>query len=145
MKQKVYLDPNGGRHHSLPGILNNTSPITEAFALSQGWTVVEEDVPEPGLPESLLSKERAFASTLMQEAITLNVDLLSLPEVNIASLKAAAVAAGATDEAIGKAATELMALCFDIQAESGATWAETWQGLKSRLPEHFAAIQQQGE
>lgn len=145
MKQKVYLDPNGGRHHSLPGIWNNTSPITEAFALSQGWSVVEEDVQEPGLPEALLNKERAFAAALMQAASSLNVDLLSLPEINIASLKTAAVAAGATDEAIGKAATELMALCFDIQAESGATWAETWQGLKSRIPEHFAAIQQQGE
>lgn len=145
MKQKVYLDPNGGRHHSLPGVWNNTSPITEAFALSHGWTVEEEDVPEPVLPDALLNKERAFAATLMQAASTMNVNLLSLPEYNIASLKAAAAAAGATPELVNKWATELNTLCFDIQAESGTTWAETWQGLKSRLPEHFAAIQQQGE
>lgn len=145
MKQKVYFDPDGGRHGVLPGIWNNTSPITEAFALSQGWTVVEEDVPEPGLPEALRNKERAFAATLMQAGSTMNVNLLSLPEINIASLKAAAAAAGATPELVSKWATELNTLCFDIQAESGLTWAETWQGMKSRLPEHFAAIQQQGE
>ncbi len=145
MKRKVYIDPDGNRHAALPGIWNNTSPITEAYALLQGWTVEEEDIPEPTLPEALLAKERAFAAALLQAAVALSVDLLTLSEINITTLKAAAVEAGATEEAIGKVSTELMALCFDIQAESGKTWAETWQGLKSRLPEHFAAIQQQGE
>jgi len=145
MKRKIYIEPNGQRHAFLPAIWNNTSPITEAFALSQGWTIAEEEIIEPGLPETLLDKERAFAEELLRSAGILNVDLASLPEINIASLKAAAVASGATEESIGKVATALMALCFDIQAESGLTWAETWQGLKSRLPEHFAALQAQGD
>lgn len=145
MKRKIYIEPNGKRHTFLPGIWNNSSPITEAFALSQGWTITEEEIIEPGPPEALLSKERAFAEELLRSAGALNVDLALLPEINIASLKTAAVASGATEEDIGKVATELMALCFDIQAESGLTWAETWQGLKSRLSEHFAALQAQGD
>lgn len=137
MKQKVYLDPDGGRHHVLPGIWNNTSPITEDYLLANGWTVAEEEAQEPGISPALAAKEAAFASALKQAATSLSVDLAGLPEVNVRALMAAAVAAGADETTIGLLSARLSALCLDVMAESGRNWAETWQGLKSRLPEYL--------
>lgn len=101
-------------------------------------TIVEIPEPaEPPLPEALVAKEAAFASALKQAATSLSVDLAGLPEVNVRALMAAAVAAGADETTIGLLSARLSALCLDVMAESGRNWAETWRGLKSRLPEYL--------
>ena len=134
MKQKVYLDPDGGRHHVLPGIWNNTSPITEDYLLANGWTAAEEEVQEPGISPALAAKEAAFASAMKQAAASLSVDLAGLPEINVQALMAAAAAAGADETTIGLLAAKLSALYLDILAETYQSPADTWRGLKSRLP-----------
>ena len=45
-----YIDNHGDRHATLPSIWENTSPITEAWALSHGWEKHTEEIPEP-VPE----------------------------------------------------------------------------------------------
>jgi len=96
---------------------------------------IPDPVPvEPILPEALVAKEQAFADKLAQLAAKFQIDLLALPDINIGTMLAAAQTAGATESDIANASAILLALGKDVEAESNQTWAETWAGLKSRLP-----------
>ena len=89
---------------------------------------------------ALETKGRAFAAMLLQLAQGLGVDLTALEDINIGSLLAAAQAVGASQADIANASALLLALARDVEAESGKTWADTWQELKARLPEYIAAL-----
>jgi hypothetical protein len=102
-----------------------------------GWIKVETPDPvpvEPVLPESLEAKEQAFADKLVQLATKFQIDLLALPDINIGTMLTAAQTAGASETDIANASAILLALGKDVEAESGLNWADTWAGLKSRLP-----------
>ena len=43
----VYIDPDGVSHRTLPSRWKNVSPVTEAWALSHGWTKEQRTVPDP--------------------------------------------------------------------------------------------------
>lgn len=139
MTRKAYLDPDGKRYAVLPGIWNNTSPISEEYALANGWTAVEEEVQEPGISPALAAKEAAFAAALKQKAQSLSVDLAGLTNFNVTSFRAAAVAAGADETAISLAASDLTALYLDILSETDQSATVTWQGFASRLPGYLTA------
>jgi hypothetical protein len=146
MQKTVYTHTASGQSwdYLLPKILRydgkSVMGITEANMSQFGIVKTIVEIPEPAeppLPEALVAKEAAFASALKQAATSLSVDLAGLPEVNVQALMAAAVAAGADETTIGLLSARLSALCLDVMAESGRNWAETWQGLKSRLPEYL--------
>lgn len=42
-----WTSPDGQTYSSLPKTWNNSSPITEHFALAHGWVKHEEEVPDP--------------------------------------------------------------------------------------------------
>jgi hypothetical protein len=127
-----YLLPKVLRHDG-KSVMGITEDNMARFGIVK--TVVElPDPPQPDLSEPLVAKEAAFASALKQAATSLSVDLAGLPEINVQALMAAAVAAGADETTIGLLSARLSALCLDVMAESGRNWAETWRGLKSRLP-----------
>ena len=46
------------------------------------------------------------------------IDVFNLPEININTLKTAAIAAGATQQQLTTMSSNLMALTFDIMAET---------------------------
>jgi len=81
-----------------------------------------------------VAKEQAFADKLKQLATAFQIDLTTLPDINIGSLLTAAQQAGATETEIANASAILLALAKDVEAESGMVWADTWLALKSRLP-----------
>ena len=100
--------------------------------------VVEMPDPvEPPLPEALVAKERAFADKLKQLAMAFQIDLTTLPDINIGTMLQAAQQAGATETEIANASAILMALFNDVVVEGCGTSADAWAGLKSRLPGYF--------
>lgn len=92
------------------------------------------------LPEVLIAKEQAFAAKLAQLATAFQIDLSTLTDINIGSLLTAAQAAGATESDIANASAILLALAKDVEAESGLNWADTWAGLKNRLPGYLQGV-----
>ena len=145
MQKKVFIHTPSGQSwdYRLPKILRydgvSTSNITEENMAQFGIVkeVVEMPDPvtvEPSLPELLVAKEQAFALKLAQLATAFGLNLLTLSDINIGSLLTAAQQAGATETEIANASAILLALAKDVEAESGLNWADTWAGLKSRLP-----------
>ncbi len=107
--------------------------ITEAVP-NENWTEPPPVQEVPEIFDPLLTKEQAFADKLKQLATKFQIDLLALPDINIGTMLAAAQTAGATESDIANASAILLALGKDVEAEANQTWAETWAGLKSRLP-----------
>ena len=143
MQNTVYTHTASGQSwdYRLPKILRydgiSTSNINEQNMAQFGIVKVVVEIPdpaEPPLPEALVAKERAFASKLAQLATAFQIDLTTLPDINIGSLLTAAQQAGATETEIANASAILLALAKDVEAESGMVWADTWLALKSRLP-----------
>ncbi len=95
---------------------------------------------EPSLPEALVAKEQGFASKLAQLAMAFQIDLTTLPDINIGSLLTAAQQAGATETEIANASAILLALFNDVVVESCGTSADAWAGLKSRLPGYLQEV-----
>ena len=143
MQKTVYTHTASGQScdYRLPKILRydgiSTSNINEKNMAQFGIVkeVVEMPDPvEPSLPELLVAKEHAFAAKLAQLATAFQIDLTTLPDINIGTMLQAAQQAGATESEIAKASAILLALAQDVEAESGMVWADTWLALKSRLP-----------
>jgi len=127
----------GYRNINLHGFeVNGTSYELEEAVQNENWVYVP--VPEPG--EALYEKERLFAQKLLQLATTFGIDLTALPDINIGTMLQAAQQAGATETEIANASAILLALAKDVEAESGMVWADTWAGLKSRLPGYLQEV-----
>jgi len=111
------------------------------FGIVKSIVVIPDPIPvEPVLPEELVAKEQAFAAKLAQLAMAFQIDLTTLPDINIGSLLTAAQQAGATETEIANASAILLALAKDVEAESGMVWADTWLALKSRLPGYLQGV-----
>ena len=143
MQKIIYTHTPSGQSwdYRLPKILRydgkSVMGITEANMAQFGIvkTIVEiPDPVEPSLPEALVAKEQAFAAKLAQLATAFQIDLTTLPDINIGSLLTAAQQAGATETEIANASAILLALFNDVVVESCGTSADAWAGLKSRLP-----------
>ena len=151
MQKITYTHTASGQSwdHKLPKILRydgrSIMGITETnmagFGIVKSIVEIPDPVPvEPVLPEALVAKEQAFADKLAQLATKFQIDLLSLSDINIGTMLAAAQAAGASETDIANASAILLALGKDVEAESNQTWAETWAGLKSRLPGYLQGV-----
>ena len=149
MQKTVYTHTASGQSwdYRLPKILRydgkSVMGITEENMGDFGIvkTIVEIPVPiEPPLPEALVAKEQAFALKLAQLATAFQIDLLSLPDINIGTMLQAAQQAGASESEIANASAILLALAKDVEAESGMVWADTWAAMKSRLPGYLQGV-----
>ena len=103
------------------------------------WVAPEVPQTADELEEPLFLKEKAFALKLKELADKFNINLMSLPDVNIGALLGAAQEAGATELEIASASAILLALAKDVEAESGLVWSDTWLGLKSRLMSYLTS------
>lgn len=151
MQKITYTHTASGQSwdHKLPKILRydgiSTSNINEQNMAQFGIVKTVVEIPDPVsvvpiLPEALVAKERAFADKMAQLATKFQIDLLSLSDINIGTMLTAAQTAGATEADIANASAILLALGKDVEAESNQTWAETWAGLKSRLPGYLQGL-----
>jgi len=143
MQKIIYTHTPSGQSwdYRLPKILRydgkSVMGITEENMAQFGIvksTVEMPDPTEPILPEALVAKEQAFALKLAQLAAAFQIDLTTLPDINIGIMLQAAQQAGATESEIASASAILMALFNDVVVEAGGTSADAWAGLKSRLP-----------
>ena len=143
MQKTVYTHTASGQSwdYLLPKILRydgkSVMGITEENMAQFGIVKEVVEIPdpaEPPLPEALVAKEQAFADKLAQLATAFQIDLTTLPDINIGTMLQAAQQAGATETEIANASAILMALFNDVVVESGGTSADAWAGLKSRLP-----------
>ena len=143
MQKIIYTHTPSGQSwdYRLPKILRydgkSIMGITEENMAQFGIVKEVVEIPdpvEPILPEALVAKEQAFAAKLAQLATAFQIDLTTLPDINIGTMLQAAQQAGATESEIANASAILLALAKDVEAESGMVWADTWLALKSRLP-----------
>ena len=149
MQKTIYTHTASGQSwdYLLPKILRwngvSTSNITEENMAQFGIVKEVVEIPDPAEPplhELLVAKEQAFASKLAQLATAFQIDLLSLPDINIGTMLQAAQQAGASETEIANASAILLALAKDVEAESGMVWADTWLALKSRLPGYLQGV-----
>lgn len=106
------------------------------------WTPPPEVTAPPADTDALAAKERAFAGMLAHYAAAFQIDLATLPDINIGAMLAAAQQAGVSPEAIADATAMLLAAKADIEAEANMTWAKCWRGLKERLPGYLGELVQ---
>lgn len=143
MIRTIYIAPDGEEFPYLPRMYNNVSPINQNNYLSLGWTTRTEELPDPEEPDinpSLATKEKFFVSELMNFANTLGIDITTIQDINIGSLKAAASEAGATDEQIAMMSAALTTAILDIMAETDRPWGIAWPALKSRIPGYIQEL-----
>ena len=149
MQKTVFTHTSSGQSWDwkLPKVLRHAGEsimnINEGNMSEHGikMTLVEiPDPAEPPLPEALVAKEQAFALKLAQLATAFQIDLTTLPDINIGTMLQAAQQAGATESEIASASAILLALAKDVEAESGMVWADTWLALKSRLPGYLQGV-----
>lgn len=122
-----------GTHYELSDVVQNAN-----------WTPPPEVVVPPADTDAIAAKERAFAAMLAHYAAAFQIDLTTLPDINISSMLTAAQQADVPHDAIAAATAMLLAAKADIEAEADATWAECWRGLKERLPGYLNDIMAQG-
>ena len=148
MQKIIYTHTPSGQSwdYRLPKILRHdgisTSNINEEnmaqFGIVKTIVEIEEPEPvEPELSELLVAKEQAFADKLKQLATAFQIDLATLPDINIGTMLTAAQQAGATESEIANASAILMTLFNDVVVEAGGTSADAWAGLKSRLIQYL--------
>lgn len=88
--------------------------------------------------------ERAVVQAIVTVAAQYNAleDLASMQDITIPNLKALSVAKGMPDSEYDALITKLTPFKWQLEAIEDTTWAECWNGLKSRFPEYLAEILQ---
>lgn len=149
LRQPV-IESNGRPTFFAPGYVNiNLNGFTidgTHYELSEAvqnanWAPPPEITIPPANTDALSAKERAFAAMLLHYAAAFNIDLTTLPDINIGAMLTAAQQAGATPAEIADSSAILMALFNDVVVESGGTSGKAWEDLKERLPGYFAELQ----
>ncbi len=69
MTINIYTDPQGREHTYLPHTYGSTTNITEAWALSHGWTKTTREVPDPPVRYSKYRLHRALAEAGIWETV----------------------------------------------------------------------------
>lgn len=152
LKQPV-IESNGRPTFFAPGYRNinlhgftigGVDYVITGVTPNANWTEPPEVVVPPADTDAIAAKERAFAAMLAHYAAAFQIDLTTLPDINISSMLTAAQQADVPHDAIAAATAMLLAAKADIEAEADATWAECWRGLKERLPGYLNDIMAQG-
>ncbi len=135
---KIFTWTDGTTYNELPGIMGNTSPVTEAWWTAHGGTITETpDPPEP-TPDTTErdAAEKAIVGRIA--ALATKYDALSdLAELQLTIPSLLQLAAGkqVTDADMQSVKADVAILVLDLMAKEGGDWAGCWDGLKSRFPQ----------
>ena len=127
-----------------PGkVLTNGVIYADAVSLPQGadtsvWREVDppETVPEPQEPAlpDYADTERAIVQAIAALATRYGaLQELGSMDVTIPGLLALAENKGVPEAELMKVKSDIAMLVLDLMAKAGGTWAECWEGLKSRF------------
>ena len=131
----------GYRNINLHGFdINGTHYELSEAVQNANWTPPPEVTAPPADTDVIAAKERAFAGMLAHYADAFQIDLTTMPDINISAMLTAAQQAGVSPADIADATAMLLAAKADIEAEANMTWAECWRGLQERLPGYLGEI-----
>lgn len=129
---KYYIDPDGKQHRTLPKVWNNTSPITEEYVISHGWSVHEGDEPKEKLMADMISTITAYSAQMpdisVNEFFEVCIDGFSSDIIAWAKGK------GIPDDFIAEARNVFMNFIGDA-SRLGMTWDDLFNELKERINE----------
>ena len=105
---------------------------------------VYEDIPVPSYPERD-EAELMIARSILKLAAKYDAvaALATLDNLSIPGLMALAAQYHVTDEDLHGTETDVLILTRQLEAVTGLSWSDAWDGLKSRLPGYFQQIAQQ--
>ena len=139
-----WLDELKNKHHSLPRIWKGITPFNASRAIELGWEAVEEEKPQPA-PEDTAERDAAefsLVSVIFDLAVRYDAvnELSHLDAVSIPSLLDVSSRYGVTAGDLQAAETSILILARHLEAITGLSWADTWDGLKSRFPGYVAEL-----
>ena len=142
-----WLDEHGNRHNNLPRIWKGITPFNELRATELGWTQIEQLDPIPELPDTTErdKAEKAIVKVIVdlaQRYDALN-ELARLEDVSIPTLLEVATRYGVTAADLQGAETSILILARPLEAVTGGTWGEAWDGLKSRFAGYLEQLLEQ--
>ena len=141
-----WTDENGSRHNALPRIWQGITPFNALRATEKGWTQVEEVDPSPEAEDTTArdAAERDIVSAIVDLARRYDAlrEMASLEAVDIPALLALARRYGVTAADLQATETSILILARHLEAITGTTWAETWEGLKTRFSNYIQDILQ---
>lgn len=143
-----YLDENGIKHATLPRLWRNRTPVTWETLQGWGWQLVQEEIEEEEPDHTARNAaEKAIVGEILKlandyEAVT---DLMELQDITIPSLLELANNYEVAPEDLQKTETSILILARHLEAINRSTWAETWDGLKSRFGIYLAELLQNEE
>ena len=109
------------------------------------YTAIPEPEPEPVLDTTLRDNaEKAIVSAIMGLADKYNAlsDIAGMQDITIPNLQALAAGKGVPKEEFGALITALTPYKWQLEAVTGGTWAECWEGLKSRFVQWMQELAQ---
>lgn len=139
-----WLDELKNKHHSLPRIWKGITPFNASRAIELGWEAVEEEIPQPA-PEDTAERDAAelsLVSIIFDLAVRYDAvnELSRLESVTIPSLLGLSDRYGVSQGDLQKAETTILILARHLEAITGLSWADTWDGLKNRFPVYVAEL-----
>lgn len=144
-----YLDEDGNRHSYLPRIWKGLTPFTGQLAIEKGWTRIDQidPVPEPEDTTERDGAERLIVGLIVELARRYDAvsELTRLTDITIPALLDVATRYGVTPADLQSAETNILILARHLEAITGMTWGETWDGLKSRFSGYLTVILNQND
>ena len=143
MTRTIYIDPDGREYSVLPRTWHGYSPVYWKAMEAEGWTKREEEIPEPQEDTSLRdAAEKAIVQSIYNLAAKYNAipDLISMTDITIPSLMELAQSKNVSLSDWNNLISEITPMKWQLEALVGGTWAECWDGLKSRFASWIAEI-----
>ena len=111
------------------------------------WEYTPIPVPEPEpVPDTTLrdNAEKAIVSAIMELAVKYDAlsDLADMTDITIPNLQALAASKNVPQEEFGALITALTPYKWQLEAVTGGTWADCWEGLKSRFSQWMQELAQ---
>lgn len=133
-----YIDEDNERHNVLPGKWKGLSPFNETIAQSIGWQKIEE----PDSTEERDDAERYIVQKIAELAdkYSAREALTNLEDISIPTLLQLADEYHVTAEDLQSLEVQVLILARHLEAVTGFTWSETWDGLKSRFRSYLEQI-----
>ncbi len=127
---KYYIDPDGKQHKTLPKVWNNTSPVTEEFAVSRGWSIHEGQNAE----EELVGQMTACIAALQEKLPYVSAkDFIQVAKDGFSKdIIAWAKEQGVPDDAIAEARDSMLGFIGDA-SRLEMTWDDLFNILDERM------------
>ena len=132
----IYTDPDGKDLYAMPLIWNNASPISWKYLAAHGWTRRDEPDPQPEEDTSQRdAAERAIVAAIraLAEKYDATADVEALDDITIPALTELASRRHVAEADLASTMLAVQIQVLQLQAVTGLTWADAWDGLKSRF------------